>query len=153
MVEKSESLRGRVIRTCCDYYELLLFFPVDCFWGSWSTWGSCSKTCGSGTYTRYRRKTKTESINGHCFVFWFFTKRKVCLFTFFLMIHYLVSQTFRHWTGNGFHEFSILRIREINKTVLMKYTRTNTYHGWNFGTENSRNHVMGIKNRLSNKKG
>ena len=47
-------------------FELLSFFPEDCVWGPWSTWSSCSKTCGSGTNIRSRSKTKTERNGGNC---------------------------------------------------------------------------------------
>ena len=45
---------------------MLGFFPEDCVWGPWSTWLSCSKTCGGGTETRLRTKTKAERNGGNC---------------------------------------------------------------------------------------
>ena len=47
-------------------FELLSFFPVDCVWGQWSTWSSCSKSCGGGTNTRSRSKIETERNGGSC---------------------------------------------------------------------------------------
>jgi len=45
----------------CDKY------PVNCVWGSWSGWGQCSKTCGSGgKETRTRSKTVVEANGGTC---------------------------------------------------------------------------------------
>ena len=41
-------------------------FTEDCVWGPWSTWLSCSKTCGGGTETRLRTKTKAERNGGNC---------------------------------------------------------------------------------------
>merc|ERR1712110_61215 len=36
---------------------------VDCQWGSWSAWGSCSKTCGSGQ-KRATRQIQTPAAGG-----------------------------------------------------------------------------------------
>ena len=35
-----------------DLCGLLLYFVVDCKWGKWAAWGSCSATCGKATHTR-----------------------------------------------------------------------------------------------------
>ena len=37
--------------------------PVDCVWGKFEEWTSCSKTCGSGEKSRTRSKLK-EAKNG-----------------------------------------------------------------------------------------
>jgi len=37
--------------------------PVDCVWGSWSDFGSCTLSCGTGTQTRNRTQT-TLAANG-----------------------------------------------------------------------------------------
>ena len=47
-------------------FKLLFFFLEDCVWGPWSTWLSCSKTCGGGTTYRSRIKTKIEQFGGTC---------------------------------------------------------------------------------------
>jgi len=38
--------------------------PVDCVWGSYSEWSSCSKTCGGGERTRTRNETTPASNGG-----------------------------------------------------------------------------------------
>merc|ERR1719498_1768689 len=40
---------SRAQRACNDHE-----CPVDCVYGDWSTWSSCSKSCGTGTQTRIR---------------------------------------------------------------------------------------------------
>ena len=36
---------------------------MDCKWGSWSQWSSCSKTCGNGVEQRNRERA-TKAKNG-----------------------------------------------------------------------------------------
>ena len=36
---------------------------VDCIWGQWAEWTSCSQTCGQGNKTR-DRTIKTQAANG-----------------------------------------------------------------------------------------
>ena len=36
---------------------------LDCVWGEWASWGSCSKTCGPGTIVR-TRAIKVQATNG-----------------------------------------------------------------------------------------
>ena len=33
-----------------------LLDPINCHWSNWAAWGSCSRTCGGGSKTRYRSK-------------------------------------------------------------------------------------------------
>ena len=44
----------------------MVFFSEDCVWGPWSTWVSCSKTCGGGIETRSRTKIQAEQNGGNC---------------------------------------------------------------------------------------
>ena len=37
--------------------------PVNCVWGTWDTWATCSKTCGGGVQVR-TRKVDTHEENG-----------------------------------------------------------------------------------------
>ena len=39
---------------------------VDCIWGEWSTFGSCSESCGGGTQKKTRTKTTVEDNGGIC---------------------------------------------------------------------------------------
>jgi len=38
--------------------------PVDCVVGTWSDWGQCTKTCGSGSHKRYRSIKQNHSNGG-----------------------------------------------------------------------------------------
>ena len=42
------------------------FFLVNCEWGEWGSWNTCSKTCGGGEKTKTRSKTVTEAYGGTC---------------------------------------------------------------------------------------
>ena len=37
--------------------------PVDCVWSDWE-YGQCSKTCGGGTKTKYRKELVQQSNGG-----------------------------------------------------------------------------------------
>lgn len=39
---------------------------VHCRVSSWSSWSSCTRSCGGGSSTRTRRKTTTQSCGGGC---------------------------------------------------------------------------------------
>ena len=38
-------------------------YPVDCKWGKWTTWGSCTETCCGGTEVT-TSVIKQEALNG-----------------------------------------------------------------------------------------
>jgi len=38
--------------------------PVDCQWTAWTTWSTCTQTCGGGTSLRERQKALLESAGG-----------------------------------------------------------------------------------------
>merc|ERR1712046_162209 len=40
--------------------------PVNCQWGSWGSYGGCSRTCKGGTKCKYRQKTVNEADGGSC---------------------------------------------------------------------------------------
>ena len=42
---------------------LLLAAPVDGHWGRWSSWATCSKTCGNGTKVRTRKCDDPPPLN------------------------------------------------------------------------------------------
>ena len=45
---------------------VILYILVNCFWGSWASWGTCTKPCEGGTLTSTRVKTRIESCGGTC---------------------------------------------------------------------------------------
>ena len=40
--------------------------PIDCQWSQWSSYSSCSKSCGGGLKRRIRHKVVVESNGGVC---------------------------------------------------------------------------------------
>ena len=46
---------------CCDYRFCV---SADGNWGTWETWGSCSKTCGTGSRLRTRHCNDPPPLNG-----------------------------------------------------------------------------------------
>ena len=41
--------------------------PVNCRVSDWSTWSTCTQSCGLGLTTRTRTKTTTEYCGGSCY--------------------------------------------------------------------------------------
>ena len=52
------TVTGRRRRSC---------YPVNCRVSAWSTWSTCTQSCGLGLTTRTRTKTTTESCGGSCY--------------------------------------------------------------------------------------
>ena len=40
--------------------------PINCEWGPYGEWSSCSQSCGGGTRSKTRSKLVEESIDGSC---------------------------------------------------------------------------------------
>ena len=49
-----------------DFLVKTLFISVNCEWGSWNSFSSCTKTCGGGTKYRTRSKSVPEKNGGTC---------------------------------------------------------------------------------------
>ena len=47
-------------------YLTLQILVINCVWGDWGRYTSCSKSCGGGTQTRTRVKTTEEQNGGSC---------------------------------------------------------------------------------------
>ena len=48
----------------CKSNDNTYFFIADGNWGSWETWGACSKTCGTGSRLRSRHCNDPPAMNG-----------------------------------------------------------------------------------------
>ena len=51
-----------VVSRSCNQHNCPIT-PVDCAWDQWSTWTTCSRSCGSGTKVR-RRNVSTWPLHG-----------------------------------------------------------------------------------------
>ena len=47
-------------------YLIFTSYLVNCQWGGWSQYSTCSKSCGGGTQAKSRSKTVEEKYGGKC---------------------------------------------------------------------------------------
>ena len=47
-------------------YLISMSYLVNCQWGGWSQYSTCSKSCGGGTQAKSRSKTVKERYGGEC---------------------------------------------------------------------------------------
>ena len=52
---------GTDLEVVCD-----LGRPIDCIWGAWGKYGSCSKSCGGGVNLRTRMLAQEAMHGGSC---------------------------------------------------------------------------------------
>ena len=56
-----------ILNDVSSHYVMYIFFvSVDCEWEPWSSWSTCSLTCGPGIKTRIRRIHSHERNGGSC---------------------------------------------------------------------------------------